>query len=193
MWHQHKKYLRKASKNQTLTFPFSQYLEKITSNLDMLNPLDSFNLMKQCFKHGMKVVLIDMSGTRRSNVDISQVVACEILGVEYKVGDTARINVANKSRIEKKMNVSEGNLIKMNEAIKSYDCHFYSWLENNGGKVAMLYPSLELRRFLVNCQKQRMPSNSSAVLSLEKARRNLLFELQTILKEEEVQVQKGMA
>ena len=94
-----------------------------------------------------------------------------------------------KSRIEKKMDVSEDNFIKMNEAIKSYDCHFYSWLENNGGKVAMLYPSLELRRFLVNCQKQRLPSNSSAVLSLEKARRNLLFELQTILKEEEVQVQ----
>ena len=160
----------------------------------MLNPLDSFNLMKQFLNHGMKVVLVDMSGVKRHGKDVSRVVACDVLGGDcqdgYHNGDAVQLNVANKSRSDKKMGVSKDSSFQMNEAIKSYDCHFYSWLENNGGKVAMLYPSFELRRFLVNCQKQRRWSNSSAVLSLEKARLNLLVELRTILKEQEVQVQR---
>ena len=180
MWHQH----QKAQRNHNVTF--SQYLENLSSYLDMLTSLDSFNLMEQCLKHGMKVILIDMSGVKRHGKDVSRVVACEVLGGDcqdgHQSGDTVQINVANKSRQDIEMDVTKDKLIQMNEAIKSYDCHFCSWLEKSRGKFAILYPSFELRRFLVKCQKHRQSSNSSAVLSLERARWDLSVELRTILR-----------
>eukprot|EP00563_Minutocellus_polymorphus_P006496 CAMPEP_0181032956 /NCGR_PEP_ID=MMETSP1070-20121207/7003_1 /TAXON_ID=265543 /ORGANISM="Minutocellus polymorphus, Strain NH13" /LENGTH=386 /DNA_ID=CAMNT_0023110357 /DNA_START=313 /DNA_END=1473 /DNA_ORIENTATION=- len=178
MWFQH----TKDKRNQNLTF--SQYLGKIRSNLNMLNPLDSFNLAKQFLILGAQVILIDMSGIKAAQEDISCVVGCKILEGHCRGNDCnatfTRLNAANYSGRDRKMDVSNENLIKINEAIKLYDCQHYPWLNDNKDLIIM-YP-FDLQSHLSWCQEQpqqRMMYLSN--LTTEEARRVLVLAIDKII------------
>jgi hypothetical protein len=182
MWIEH----AKATKEKNLTF--SAYLIKLGSNTGMLNPLDSFNLAKQCLLVGMRVILIDMSGLKRVGKDVSQVVACKIIGGKCQnyariIDAAARLNVGNQTQIYKNMDLRRIDLIKIDKAIKSHDCEMYTEISSNKNFV-VLYP-FDLELFFVQCKTRQKWQSSSTVFQsrLHCARSDLVAKIKDVTRD----------
>ena len=146
MWHQ-----KSMRKGQT----FHDYL---TSPNLSLKSLDSLYISKQFLDRGLKVDLVDMAGVLKKGYDISNVVACDILGAACNKdksfhsaeNETAIImNVKNNMEAASNVNVTTDKLDLIDEMILSYDCSLVSILQHPN--ITILH-SHSIEQLLQTCQ-----------------------------------------
>jgi len=127
----------------------------LPDEVDHLRSLDSLRLAEAFLDRNLKVILIDMEGVTEQGYDISDVIACDVMGAlctrEKKiVGEIAPPIIANvKVNSEDDLVVSEDQLSMMEKAIRNYDCNFQNMIGR--GNLTVLYAS-ELINILDNCK-----------------------------------------
>ena len=130
-----------------------EFLQKyVYEKLDKLRSLDTLHLVEILLKKGLNVILIDMAGVSKQGYDISNVVACDVLGADCTskktiAGDTLSPSIMNKK--SHSHNMTNDELAGMEMIIRNYDCKFQSIVDN--AKLTILYPD-ELMRIFDNCK-----------------------------------------
>jgi hypothetical protein len=136
---------------------FYDFLMQTMLETNMVFILDSLMLAERFVKHGINTVLIDLSGVKKYDFDISHVVACDVLGAnctaeKHFVGNMEFKPVIRnvKHHSDQEMNVTDAQLAAIDKLIESYDCNFQHILDNE--KLKILYP-YELDRIMNLCSK----------------------------------------
>jgi len=131
---------------------FYEYITiHLPSSKNSLHSLDSLRVAEAFLKKGIRVILVDMEGATEKGYDISNVVACDVLGARCTlgkqiIGDTNAPNIINvKNHTLAMVNVTDGQLALMEKSIRNYDCNFLSIMEHK--KLTTLYPDQLLKIF----------------------------------------------
>lgn len=138
---------------------FKKFLtSNVDKNSDRLHPLNSIGLANVFLKRGLKTVLVDLSGVLDKGYDVSNVLACDILGEDCT--DSKQL-ISAQGEAPKLKNVFQGNytmggitdeqLHRMDIVLRKYDCNFQHVLENENLKI--LYP-FELDHIMAECVEE---------------------------------------
>jgi hypothetical protein len=132
--------------------------------------LDSLRLAKICLDQGLRVVLVDMAGVTKNDVDISNVIACDVLGAECTkqkhflnskqerslpgaeytkhanfLDSKDKTIVANvKTHSNTNLNVTDDQVKQIDAVIRRYDCNFVSLIENEKFQILYAYAIQEV-------------------------------------------------
>lgn len=125
----------------------------------LMKSLDSLKLAKKFLDRGLEVVVVDMAGVQANGYDISNVIACDILGAEctndkrfHGSEHQEKVGIINvKTHSDSKLNVTLNQLDQMNAVIQKYDCNFVALMGN--AKLKILY-SYALQELFDKCQQQ---------------------------------------
>jgi hypothetical protein len=117
--------------------------DAMTSKLG-LAPIDSLGLAEMYLNHGLDVVLIDYVAVQDNGLDISAVIACEVLDADCGEGDDvgeAPIIMRTHSNTQGDFDVSQYKLDLIEEAIQNYDCRYQGMIdEHQDVGLILLYP-----------------------------------------------------
>mmetsp|Transcript_14075 Transcript_14075/g.20482 ORF Transcript_14075/g.20482 Transcript_14075/m.20482 type:complete len:425 (+) Transcript_14075:213-1487(+) len=110
---------------------------------DPIRSIDSLKLTQIFSKRGLKVDLIDLSGVSAEGYDVSNVVACDVLGAECtSVQVLADIVVEDEPAVAnvkphkaENFNVTDWQIDRIDEAIRTYDCNFLPLLEDENIRI----------------------------------------------------------
>lgn len=138
---------------------FKKFLtSNVDRNSDRLHPLNSIGLANVFLKRGLKTVLVDLSGVLDKGYDVSNVMACDILGEDCT--DSKQL-ISAQGEAPKLKNVFQGNytmggitdeqLHRMDTVLRKHDCNFQHVLENENLKI--LYP-FELDHIMAECVEE---------------------------------------
>lgn len=137
---------------------FYDYLVGPKFQAEKFSNFDSLFLAKRFVEKGLKVTLVDMEGVAEQGYDISNVVACDILGANCNANkmfglDDSKAEVKNiKSNLEAAAthnNVTTDQMDQINAAILKYDCN-YAQIPHPPN-VTVLY-SFGIERMLRGCE-----------------------------------------
>ena len=130
---------------------------------DAMKTIDSLYLAKRFLEKGLKVVLIDMAGVLEKGYDISNVVACDVLGADCNLdrlsnsaqGDkkTEMKNVKVNMETPHEVNVTTDELERINEEIKNYDCNYVKLLNHPNITILHSHSIEKLRRSCQDCNE----------------------------------------
>jgi len=159
---------------QKITFTeFLIALPDSDQNVNRMRILDSFRLAEIFLKHGLDVVLIDMSGIARDGYDISNVVACDILMascteteelVSVEEGTIPIPEVKNTRKNKGDLGgVTEEQLHRIEKVLRTYDCNYLHVLEYDN--LTVLY-NYELKNIMTGCSKTKEVGSISNRLEL---------------------------
>lgn len=123
---------------------FTSFLSKAGSR--NLKPLESLSMAELFLEKGLQVILMDMSGIKARGYDVSNVVACDILGADCtfdkNFGITTRNRTSAVQNVRKhssdQFNMTLAQLDRINSAFTNYECNFLA-LESNEN-LTILYP-----------------------------------------------------
>jgi hypothetical protein len=145
--------------------PFEKFLARV-NNSTMWFPfhyLDSLNLAQKFLQKGLKTVIIDMTGVLNEGFDISNVVACDILGANCTPQKRFFGQSDEQPGIENVKNathsVSHEQMQMIDEAFENYECNFL-FLEDHHN-LTILYQDA-LSHVFSKCRER--PINSSTIL-----------------------------
>ena len=122
---------------------FDHFLATVTTRAWFpFHYIDSLNLAKRFLDRGLKVVLIDMAGVVKEGYDISNIVACDILGADcttqkYFYGDSAEKPIIANTK-NKTHSVTPEQMKQIDAVIENYDCNFLSMAKHPN--LTVLYP-----------------------------------------------------
>lgn len=141
------------------------------TTVNRMRVLDSFTLSEVFLKHGLNVILIDMSGIIKDGYDISTVVACDIL--KANCTETEEIITDDDDEKEEEKNttpivanvkhnngnmggVTDEQLDRIEKVLRKYDCNYQHVLEYE--KLTVLY-SYEMDLIMKDCPKTKEVGN----------------------------------
>lgn len=144
--------------------PFEEYLATVNSRTWFpFHYLDSLNLAHKFIQEGLKTIIIDTAGVSNKGYDISNVVACDILGANctpqkrfFGQSDEqpSKANVKNATH-----SVTQEQMKMIDEAFENYECKFLSF-EDHPNLIILYQDSLS--RVFSKCRER--PVNSSTIL-----------------------------
>ena len=136
---------------------FYEYLtDRLASVDDPLRSLDSLKLTQDFLDRGLNTVLVDMSGIKARGYDMSNIIACDVLGATctldkvFPNAQEKKAEVANvKTHSEVNFNVTRPQLDRIDAVIQQYDCNFASLMRHR--KLQVLYGD-QLHDIFSNCE-----------------------------------------
>ena len=110
---------------------------------DPLKSLDSLKLTKTFLDRGLKVILVDMAGVKANQYDMSNVIACDVLGAactpDKRFSDSNKNEIpaiANvKTHSDANFDVTPKQLERIDTVIQKYDCNFVSLMDHENFEV----------------------------------------------------------
>jgi phage FluMu protein gp41 len=123
-------------------------------------------------------MLIDLSGAKHHEYDISNVIACDVLDAECNAEKKSEVSISPmmtnvKKHSKENLNVTDAQIASIDKVIESYDCHFKHVLTNN--YIQVLYPH-DIEEIMHSC------SNAASYNgSVSKILRQTLRQIQQIL------------
>jgi len=133
---------------------FYEYITiRLPSKKDPIRSLDSLRLVEIFLEKGFEVIIIDMEGATNKGYDISDVVACDVLGarctpVKKIIGENILPLISNVKK-HNDLYVSDDQLEMMEKAIRNYDCNFQNMMRHDS--LTALYPEV-LMKIFESCQ-----------------------------------------
>ena len=115
--------------------------------------LDSLHLAQTFLDRGLKVVLVDMAGVLGRGYDMSQVIACDVLGADCDVnkhflgGSNSSPIVANVRH--KPHSITAEQMNQIDDAIEEYDCNYVSLVDHTNLTILHSYA---LERVFEKCK-----------------------------------------
>lgn len=100
-----------------------------------MHHLDSLNLVYKFLIQGINTVLIDLAGMLEKGYDLSNVIACDILGAvctprKHFFGDETKERPIIANAKSKKHTVTLEQMELIDEAIEDYECNFLLMLRH---------------------------------------------------------------
>ena len=118
--------------------------------------VDSLQLVQRFLDYGLHVVLIDLGGVGIHGYDVSNVIACDVMGIpcnHNKIieGETEEPQIKNQKKGGDMGNITVGQMEEIEQIIRKRDCTFKHFLNGGHDKLEMLYAS-ELKVILEACE-----------------------------------------
>ena len=157
---------------------FYNFLTSMDSSSDALKTLDSLLLAERFAKRKINTVLVDLSGVKHHEYDISNVIACDVLDAECNAEKKPEVSISPmmtnvKKHSKENLNVTDAQIASIDKVIESYDCHFKHVLTNN--YIQVLYPH-DIEEIMHSCS-----NTASYNGSVSKIRRQTLRQIQQVL------------
>mmetsp|Transcript_29759 Transcript_29759/g.59296 ORF Transcript_29759/g.59296 Transcript_29759/m.59296 type:complete len:423 (-) Transcript_29759:137-1405(-) len=115
--------------------------------------LDSLNLANQFLKEGIKTLLIDLAGVLVEGYDVSNVIACDVLGAACTTEKRFMGALDEKPIIANAKNknhtITLEQMQQIDEVIEEYECNFLTMLGHRS--LTILYPSA-LDKLVEKCE-----------------------------------------
>merc|ERR1712038_1201179 len=145
------------------TMKFTEFLvghvnDTINSPIRQINLL---GLVQHYLDHGLDVVLIDMGGASSHGLDVSDIIACEVLGNSARCPKGKQdeddsdegpiIKNIKTPEDESDFDISEYQVELLEFAVQNYDCLYEDMIRQNNPKLTLLYPDVLLEN-IDNCR-----------------------------------------
>jgi hypothetical protein len=147
VWHQ----------NCVTPSPDNKFHQWITTTDNTLGALDALGMVDIFLNEtDWNVALIDLDGVKQDGYDISNFVACEIMGEDCEAkrlkglygNDPIVTNVRGDKRPP---NVPNQTLDEMNLVLNSFDCNYQHLLDQMDERLTIYYPE-ELKKVMKDCE-----------------------------------------
>jgi hypothetical protein len=136
-----------------------KFYEWITTTSNTFGPIDSLGMVDMMLKEtNWNIVLIDLNMVRLDDWDISNFVACKVLGEDcanktLKGLNGAKPVVKNVRKNDRDPNVPNRTLDEIDAVLKSYDCNYQHLSHTNTSRLEIFYP-YGLRETMSTCEEQ---------------------------------------
>jgi len=127
--------------------------------------LDPLGLARMYADHNLTVVILDTSGMQRDGVDISNVVACEVLDVPCNGSMMdSKLQPRVMNRIEQTPDLNATELSQIDELLRKFDCNYWGLLSHD--RITVLHEH-DLLTAMSGCTQNSSFSRSELLQSIK--------------------------
>ncbi|GFH52399.1 hypothetical protein CTEN210_08875 [Chaetoceros tenuissimus] len=137
-----------------------------------LKTLDSLLLAERFAHRKINTVLVDLSGVKHHEYDISNVIACDVLDAKCNAEKKPEVSISPmitnvKKHSKDNLNVTDAQIASIDKVIESYDCHFKHVLTSN--YIQVLYPH-DIEEIMHSCSNTTSYNGSVSKLRQQTVR-----------------------
>lgn len=151
---------------------FYNFLTSMRNSGGALKTLDSLLLAERFAQRKINTVLVDLSGVKHHEYDISNVIACDVLDAKCNAEKKPEVSISPmitnvKKHSKDNLNVTDAQIASIDKVIESYDCHFKHVLTSND--IQVLYPH-DIKEIMHSCSNTTSYNGSVSKLRQQTVR-----------------------